>query len=138
MNYDMLDALKMSLIFNNQNNIFFTIIIIIFFSLFRLNNFEEIIEYGTTIMQKMFFNQNINHVILEGKLQHELVNIFAALIIYLVIDLKLFGYILIPIIIKLYIVLKNFLCHVIIIKIIEWVVLIMLMMLYVKIMKIFL
>ena len=67
MNHDMLDTLKMSLIFNNQNNIFFTIIIIIFFSLFRINNFEEIIEYGTAIMHKMFFNQNINHIILEGK-----------------------------------------------------------------------
>ena len=40
MNRDIYDALKMSLIFNNQNNIFMTFIIIIASSLFSTFSFD--------------------------------------------------------------------------------------------------
>jgi hypothetical protein len=66
MKYDMLETFKMSLFLNNQNNIFSTIIIIIFFSLFNIDHFNEVIEYTTIFIQKIFLKQQTNHVILEG------------------------------------------------------------------------
>jgi ABC-type cobalamin/Fe3+-siderophores transport system ATPase subunit len=63
MNRDIYDALKMSLIFNNQNNIFMTFIIIIASSLFSTFSFD----YFTYYINRFIFQNKVNKIILTGK-----------------------------------------------------------------------
>ena len=61
--HNLVDALKMSLVFNNQNNILFTIIIIIFTTLMSSINSDDIYEY----IFNNLFKSRCSKICLEGK-----------------------------------------------------------------------